>query len=345
MVDINININVNVPGFNKLLDYCASGLGAIAAPLLAPWRASQEGKARVNAAEASAKVQIIQAAAENTTSQLIAKEQAKAREYVVPDALEPDELVPIGPDVVQKAVEFQVKKRLTNAREVAIAAAKELGDMEVPNHTPDPDWTARFFDDAQDVSSEELQKLWGKILAGEIKSPGQTSLRTLSILRNMTQREARDFSDLMRFRIGPFVFGQYAFKMLGDNLGSLTIHFSDIGLLYGFGISNKITMDSSGQWVGKQEQCGHALIIEGLPGSQISMSINNNSYSLTSVGQELAKVCQHELDHECLSHFAGFLAEHDYKLKLARIICQDAEGFRVSNTRIIEPFVEPEERD
>ena len=50
--------------------------------------------------------------------------------------------------------------------------------------------SARFFSSAQDVSTAELQKLWGKVLAGEVERPGTVPLRTLELLRNMTKAEA-----------------------------------------------------------------------------------------------------------------------------------------------------------
>ena len=43
-------------GFDKLVEIGASGLAAVAGPLLAPWKARREGKARIIAAEADAKV-------------------------------------------------------------------------------------------------------------------------------------------------------------------------------------------------------------------------------------------------------------------------------------------------
>lgn len=45
-----------VPGFDKLLEVMASGIGAVAGPMLAPWRARREGQARIIAAEADARV-------------------------------------------------------------------------------------------------------------------------------------------------------------------------------------------------------------------------------------------------------------------------------------------------
>ncbi len=35
-----------------------------------------------------------------------------------------------------------------------------------------------------------LQKLWAEVLSGEVENPGRTSLRTLDILRNLTQEDA-----------------------------------------------------------------------------------------------------------------------------------------------------------
>lgn len=340
------DITLTVPALDKLLDYLASGVGAIAGPLLAPWRASREGKARIITAEMDAKVRQIQAAKENNTSQLIAKAQNEAREYVpTSDVLEPDGSVRIGSDDVRDTMEFQTKKRLRNVRGIAGNAAEELGNTEVPNQAPNPDWTARFFDSAQDVSSEELQKLWGRILAGEVKSPGQTSLRTLAILRNMTQQEAKDFSDLMRFRIDTFIFTEGLGKVLGDrsNLMSQMIHFSHIGLLGGFGAIQKIALGDDGKWIA--DHCGHVLVIEGLPGQRLELLLTSiNTSLITLAGLELAKLCQHEPDFQYLSYFAGLLAERNCKLKIARIIDKDSKNFRISDERTIEPFVELEGR-
>lgn len=356
MVDININLKVS--GHEKLRDYLAS---ATVGPLLAPWRALQEGKAKVIAAKADAEVQKIQAAkdvevrqiqayAANGTSQLIAKEQAEARKYVpTPNALRPDGSVQIGFDEVQNAMEFQAKKRLMNVGAIADHAAEELKNKEVSDHDHDPDWTARFFDGAQEVSSEELQKLWGRILAGEVKSPGQTSLRTLSILRDMTQQDAMDFSNLMRFRISNFIFHNHpVLEEALDEISNCLSHFSHIGLLSSFGAPKTIILGDNGQWVG--EHCGHALIIEGeRRGSILPMEgIDSNSIAsvVTAAGIELAKICQNEPNLQYLSYFARILANFHCKLKLAKITGQDAEDVStLSDVRTIEPFVYTEERD
>ena len=192
------NLNLKVSAIEKLIDYGASGVGAIAGPLLAPWKASREGKARLIAAEADAEVRQIQAGADASALNIIAEAQSEARAYLPADA-DIRATLDITPQDIAQSIEFQGRKRLANARAVLEAAADELEGKEVNDHEPDPDWTARFFDHLQDVSSEDLQKVWAKILAGEVESPGRTSLRTLETLRNMTKRDAEMFKDICDF--------------------------------------------------------------------------------------------------------------------------------------------------
>jgi hypothetical protein len=84
-------------------------------------------------------------------------------------------------------------KRLKNVAAVIEIAQKEL-PAEVSPEPTDPDWISRFFSYAPDVTSEQMQELWGKVLAGEVAQPGAYSLRVLDVLRNMTQDVAEKFT-------------------------------------------------------------------------------------------------------------------------------------------------------
>lgn len=52
---------------------------------------------------------------------------------------------------------------------------------------------ARYVESASQVTDQNMQELWGRILAGEIKSPGSFSLRALSIVSNLLEYEANLF--------------------------------------------------------------------------------------------------------------------------------------------------------
>ncbi len=140
-----MDVNVRVPGLEKLLDYAASGVGAIAGPMLANWIASREGKARLTSTHFDAEVRLIETESKARSLQIIADAQAQARQSIDTTIESGHGTVEITRDDIIQSIEFQGRKRLFNARSVVEDAADELGDKEVSDHEPDPDWTARFF--------------------------------------------------------------------------------------------------------------------------------------------------------------------------------------------------------
>ena len=175
-MDVNL-----IPALDKLLNYAASGVGSVAGSMLSPWKARREARAKLIAAEGDANVLLIQAEA-----------QSKARAILV----SPDTHVTGELDIsntVNQRIHFQEQKRQINIESVVRKAARQLGDKDVADSEPDHDWTARFFNDVQDVSSEEMQSLWAKVLAGEVERARSTSIRTLGILKTLDQATAHLF--------------------------------------------------------------------------------------------------------------------------------------------------------
>ena len=62
------------------------------------------------------------------------------------------------------------------------------------NQKYDFDWYMRFYDIVGNISDEEMQAIWARILAGEIHRKGTYSLQLLDILKNFTQRQAELFN-------------------------------------------------------------------------------------------------------------------------------------------------------
>ena len=173
---------MNVPAIDRLIKVVASGIGRVAGPMLAPWRARREGQAEVILAKARADALLIESEAHR-----------KARDYLVPEGADNVTRLDFGA-LVGERVEYQEQKRLANIHAVTAKAAAMLQGKQVEDAEPDHDWTARFFNDVQDVSSEQLQDLWAKILSGEVERAGRTSLRTLGILKDVDARTAELFS-------------------------------------------------------------------------------------------------------------------------------------------------------
>ena len=176
-----MDVNLNVPALEKLLDYAASGVGSVAGSMLAPWKARREAQAKLVGAQGDANILRIRAEA-----------QSRAREILVSKDIDTIGELSIAETISQRIV-FQEQKRQANIASVVRKAAGQLGVKEVADDEPDHDWTARFFNEVQDVSSDEMQSLWANVLAGEVERAGSTSIRTLGILKNLNQATAHLF--------------------------------------------------------------------------------------------------------------------------------------------------------
>jgi uncharacterized repeat protein (TIGR03899 family) len=108
------------------------------------------------------------------------------------------EVLSASPQLEERALTratYQEAKKQINIESITQHAAEELRDKEtVSDEKVDEDWVSRFFSIAESISSEEMQTLWGKILAGEVTQPGSFSLRTLDTLKNLTKQDAEAFT-------------------------------------------------------------------------------------------------------------------------------------------------------
>lgn len=94
-------------------------------------------------------------------------------------------------------------RRQSNAGAVAIEALNELKALPAPDQPSasaadeepdglDDDWLNQFSRFAEDASSEDLQQLWGRVLAGEICKPGSFSRSTLRFIAELDKETAEN---------------------------------------------------------------------------------------------------------------------------------------------------------
>ena len=304
-----VDPNIKVPAIEKLLDYTASGIGAIAGPMLAPWKASREGKAKLISARKDAEARIIQAESEGESLKIIAEAQSEAKELYI-DTRNEESLrtVEIIRNDITQWIEFQERKRLANIKNVVSEAANMLTDKEIADHEPDPDWTARFFNCAQDVSLEDMQKIWAKILAGEVERPGKTSLRAMDTLRNMTRKDAELFEKIASFVIGSefifyddiYTYTQHYEFIDFDNI----LHLTDCGLINAQSLKREISRENDFVF----KYLDNALMITRND-NVIKIMLYIPCFKLTATGKELLSVVQHTniVQMEYLQHFSRFL--------------------------------------
>jgi Protein of unknown function (DUF2806) len=97
------------------------------------------------------------------------------------------------------------KRKLMNKAMVMRFAIEDVeSDASTTDASSDieDDWLNLFARLAEDKSSEELQRLFGRILAGEIRKPGSFSLRTIQLMATISRREAEQLANFLSYAIG-----------------------------------------------------------------------------------------------------------------------------------------------
>lgn len=95
-------------------------------------------------------------------------------------------------DKIKHRIIHQEVNRQVNLDNIIEKSAEYLNEN-VSDEPVDEDWRAKYFSKAQDITSNEMQDIWAKILANEVSSPGAVSLRTLEIVSNLSKKEAEIF--------------------------------------------------------------------------------------------------------------------------------------------------------
>lgn len=197
---------------------------------------------------------------------------------------------------VDRAVESLVRKsyrQQTNKEAVSAAMLEDLRTQseEVENApvidssgelpTIDDDWLNVFERYAEDASTERMQKLWGRVLAGEVRKPGKYGMRTLRFLSEFSQADALQFSLFCQNSFGNIA-PKSLVKMENDIRPLLAMEAA--GLIQGasgLGLSRTLNISSDGS--GFIVENSLAIMFEGLPGAKIEIPV----VALTPLGQEL----------------------------------------------------------
>lgn len=238
-------------------------------------------------------------------AQYKAKIDAQSQSYeMVEKAIASASAVEAGADteVVQQAVNILVRKeyrRHSNKQAVGQAMLEGLRENQSVHPTPnaqpeelppvselDEDWLNVFERYAEDASTERMQKLWGRVLAGEVRKPGKYSTRTLRFLSEFSQSDALIFADFCNNS-----FGSMAPKILASpsELDDLT-HLLDLeasGLITGgtgLGLQQSGVMDKQGVMVLREGNL--CVVFQGNAGDKIQYPV----VLLTSLGRELVSL-------------------------------------------------------
>ena len=217
------------------------------------------------------------------------------------------------------------RSEINASRAILFAEEKLVGSSQngqqatsSPNQEIDDDWLFNWREQVGRVSNEDLQRLWGSVLAGEFLNPGQYSLRTLDFLRTLSRSEAELIS-----KLGPVAMGNRIFRFDTDFLSERGLHFGVLLKLQQLGILSgveAIGMQAIVKTVypGRFMQvliCGNkALIIER---EAEEPKLQFNAFFVTDLGTQILSLGSFEPDIEYLTIVGKIIASKGFTVSVA----------------------------
>lgn len=186
-------------------------------------------------------------------------------------------------EVIHTRRDYREISNIVSVYSFAINEFKKLPGVE--GEDLDPDWVTVFYDSAKDSSDEEIQVLWGKILAGEIAHHGKYYKRTLSILKNMESVEAKHFVELVPLLIAKNMVPEFIFQ------NNEFFQYNDLLTLMDCGIVNSSVGTFSYKKLSDMKISGFKLVALNNDVNEISI----DCFSLTDAGLQLCQLieCSH----------------------------------------------------
>ena len=207
--------------------------------------------------------------------------------------------------------EAQSIRKQNNLETVVLHASNELNDdSEVSDEPVDDYWATRFFDMASDISGEDMQILWGKILAGEIKCPNSYSIRTLELLRSLTTQEIQALKETLPYII--VMNSDYFIISKVDIRKKYNISFDRISMLVESKFLSPVTyvieeVHLKGGTEITQDLFNKNYVICMCCNDEEDRDFNIPIHALTSSGKELVKLLQPEGDKQYMLDVVKYL--------------------------------------
>ena len=102
-------------------------------------------------------------------------------------------------DRICQVEQQEERKNLAGNTAIALDVLKSTPNEDISDEDVNPDWFARWRREAKVIGDRDLQLIWGKILAEEIKNPNTISFRALDTLKNLTKNEAEIFQEISTY--------------------------------------------------------------------------------------------------------------------------------------------------
>lgn len=195
-----------------------------------------------------------------------------------------------------------------NIIKIAKFTTEFISNEEQPEEWKDDDeWIERYFQEAQFVRDETLQKLWARLLKEKLYRPSKVNKRVVYIIRDLNRDDLLFVSRVMKY----FVEDSIPLELLMGigTLSSDIIQLAELGLVLPLEVDKKQTIDNV--------EIGESLVMH-LKGYDIKLKkiggeVNNKfifpGYALTQEGMVVYNLIQDRLTEEEAQKYVEFFTE------------------------------------
>lgn len=293
--------------------------------LLSPWQMKREGAAQL---EIRQREIVGLAAAERMASEIqsgrVSAEEINRRFALLPapgDVREIEHSAESPPaalmaTVTQTVVADTIRREVNVAKAVAQAEAEIRDDpAQAPTENVNEDWLYKWRDYASEVSSEELQSLWGKVLAGELKTPGSFSLRTLEFIRNLSKADAELISKVAPYVVENLILKVPKFLEPRGIVFNMFLVLQEMGILAGVEghLQTKWDSTQADRFCCVLRANGKGVLIEADDPRKVA---SLPAYKLTTPGEQIFRLVNCAADLGYLREAGRQLMKHGFRVKL-----------------------------
>ncbi|WP_444885996.1 DUF2806 domain-containing protein [Microbulbifer sp. PSTR4-B] len=293
--------------------------------LLGPWQEIRMARAKADAmrvlAQAEKDVEAIKAG--DVAIQITpgtARLEHSSEEIHQPTRREPAlNLEEMAASVASAELAGSIRREVNTTKAILVAEDILSRDTQRPSdQNIDGDWLHTWREYAGKVSAVQLQELWGRVLAGEVKEPGSFSMRALVFLSGISKREADLIARTAQFIIGDKIHVDQA--ELLDKAGlkfDQLLYLQEIGFLAGVESRNLGT-----QYPSRLSDSYEALLLANNKALKVehrdkTKTLLVESYSITHLGSEILQLCKFDIDEDYFRAVALKIARQGYQVTAA----------------------------
>lgn len=230
-----------------------------------------------------------------------------------------------------------VRKEINVAKAIMIAEDILEQDSQVPpDASIEDDWLFSWREYAGKVTSDELQDLWGRVLAGETKQPGSYSIRTLDFLKSLSKAEAELISKAARFVIAERIFrNKESFLEKEGLFFSQLLHLQDIGVLSGveaIGLNTTYKSIMPNRYFRALVANNKVMLLDH---EDSKKEVNAEVYLLTRTGIEVLKLASFQVDPDYFESVAKDFTSKGLKVRVADWVQESSDSGSYSNAKEI----------